>query len=136
MAQSDTPEYRFFLAGEWRTGAPYTVACPYDGAPVAVVHRAAPEDLERAIQAAVAAFKTTRSAPLHRRAAALRAIAAGIEARAEELARTIALEAGKPIKQARIEVARSIVTFSTAADEATRSNDEALRLDAAPGGEG
>ncbi|MCS7287736.1 MAG: aldehyde dehydrogenase family protein [Roseiflexus sp.] len=136
MAQSDTPEYRFFLAGEWRTGAPYTVACPYDGAPVAVVHRAAPEDLEQAIQAAVAAFKTTRSAPLHRRAAALRAIAAGIEARAEELARTIALEAGKPIKQARIEVARSIVTFSTAADEATRSNDEALRLDAAPGGEG
>lgn len=136
MAQSDTPEYRFFLAGEWRTGAPYTVACPYDGAPVAVVHRAAPDDLEQAIQAAAAAFKTTRSTPLHRRAAALRAIAAGIESRAEELARTIALEAGKPIKQARIEVARSIVTFSTAADEATRSNDEALRLDAAPGGEG
>jgi acyl-CoA reductase-like NAD-dependent aldehyde dehydrogenase len=136
MTDSDTPEYRFYLAGEWRTGAPYMVACPYDGASVAVVHRAAPADLERATQAAVAAFKTTRSTPLHRRAAALRAIAAGIEARAEELARTIALEAGKPIKQARIEVARSIVTFSTAADEATRSNDEALRLDAAPGGEG
>lgn len=136
MTHSDTPEYRFFLAGEWRTGAPYTVACPYDGAPIAVVHRAAPDDLEQAIQAAAAAFKTTRSTPLHRRAAALRAIAAGIEARAEDLARTIALEAGKPIKQARIEVARSIVTFSTAADEATRSNDEALRLDAAPGGEG
>jgi acyl-CoA reductase-like NAD-dependent aldehyde dehydrogenase len=75
---------------------------------VAVVHRAAPADLEQAIQAAVEAFRTTRRLPLHRRAAALRAIAAGIEARAEELARTIALEAGKPIKQARIEVARSI----------------------------
>ena len=88
MTDSDMPEYHFYLAGERRTGAPYTVACPYDGAPVAVVHRAAPADLERAIQAAVAAFKTTRSTPLHRRAAALRAIAAGIEARAEELART------------------------------------------------
>ncbi|NWG20569.1 MAG: aldehyde dehydrogenase family protein [Chloroflexi bacterium] len=136
MTTSDTPEYRFFLAGEWRTGAPYTIACPYDGAAVAVVHRAAPADLELAIQAAVRAFETSRRIPLHRRAAALRAIAAGIESRAEELARSIALEAGKPIKQARVEVARSITTFSTAADEATRSHDEALRLDAAPGGEG
>ncbi len=136
MTTSDTPEYRFFLAGEWRTGAPYTIACPYDGAAVAVVHRAAPADLELAIQAAVRAFETSRRIPLHRRAAALRAIAAGIESRAEELARSIALEAGKPVKQARAEVARSITTFSAAADEAVRSHDEALRLDAASGGEG
>ena len=33
----------------------------------------------------------------------------------EELARTIALEAGKPIKQARGEVGRSVTTFATAA---------------------
>ncbi len=136
MSISNTPEHRFFLAGEWCTGTPYTIACPYDGAPVAVVHRAAPADLERAIQAATSAFETTRRTPLHRRSVALRAIAAGIESHAEEMARTIALEAGKPIKQARVEVARSITTFSTAADEATRSHDEALRLDAAPGGEG
>ena len=49
--------------------------------------------------------------------------------RAEELARTIALEAGKPIKQARIEVGRSVTTFSTAAEEATRFHDEVLHLD-------
>ena len=136
MTSSDTPEYRFFLAGEWRTGAPYTIACPYDGAPVATVHRATPADLELAIQATVRAFEVTRRMPLHRRAAVLRAIAAGIEARTEELARTISLEAGKPIKQARVEVGRSITTFAAAAEEATRSHDEALRLDAAPGGEG
>lgn len=136
MTISNPPEHRFFLAGEWRAGAPYTIACPYDGAPVAIVHRATPADLECAIQAATSAFETTRRTPLHRRSAALRAIAAGIESRAEEMARTIALEAGKPIKQARVEVARSITTFSTAADEATRSHDEALRLDSAPGGEG
>lgn len=136
MTISETPEYRFFLAGEWRDGAPYTIACPYDGAPVAVVHRAAPADLELAIQAAVRAFAATRTMPLHRRAAILRAISTAIEARAEELARTIALEAGKPIKQARVEVGRSVTTFAAAADEAVRSHDEALRLDAAPGGEG
>ena len=44
MAQTDTPEYRFILAGEQRAGATYTVACPYDGAPVGMVHRAGPDD--------------------------------------------------------------------------------------------
>jgi acyl-CoA reductase-like NAD-dependent aldehyde dehydrogenase len=133
---TDTPEYRFILAGEQRTGTPYTVACPYDGEPVATVHRAGPQDLEQAIQAAVRAFAVTRRTPLHGRAAALRRVSEGIAARAEELARTIALEAGKPIRQARAEVARSVTTFAAAADEATRPHDEALRLDAAPGGEG
>jgi acyl-CoA reductase-like NAD-dependent aldehyde dehydrogenase len=132
----ETPEYRFVLAGERRAGEPYSVRCPYDGAEVATVHRAGPEDLERAAAAAMSAFEVTRRTPLHRRAAALRKISAGIAARAEELARTIALEAGKPITQARAEVARSVSTFAAAAEEATRSHDEALRLDAAPGGEG
>ena len=48
----------------------------------------------------------------------------------------IALEAGKPIKQARVEVGRSAATFAAAADEATRFHDEVLHLDATPGGEG
>jgi acyl-CoA reductase-like NAD-dependent aldehyde dehydrogenase len=133
---SEAAEYKIYLAGEWRDGAPYEVACPYDGTAVATVHRASPDDLERATAAAARAFATTRAIPAHKRAAALRAIAAGITAQAEDLARTIALEAGKPIRQARVEVGRSAVTFAAAADEATRSHDEALRLDAAPGGEG
>src|SRR5262245_44490582 len=100
---SDTPEYRFILAGEPREGATYAVACPYDRAPVATVHRAGPAELEQAIQAAVQAFETTRALPGYRRAAILRKVSETIAARAEALARTIALEAGKPIKQARAE---------------------------------
>jgi acyl-CoA reductase-like NAD-dependent aldehyde dehydrogenase len=132
---SDTPEFRFFLAGAWHAGTPYTVACPYDSEPVGLVQRAGPDDLERAIQAAVKAFETTRRLPGHRRAAALRKISEMIAAQAEDLARTIALEAGKPIKQARVEVGRSITTFAAAAEEATRFHDEVLHLDALPGGE-
>src|SRR5262245_4049339 len=135
MAQTDAPEYKLFLAGEWRAGQPYTIACPYDDAPVGVVHRAGPAELEQAIQAAVKAFEVTRKLPGHKRAAALRKISEMIAAQAEDLARTIALEAGKPIKQARIEVGRSITTFATAAEEATRFHDEVLHLDALPGGE-
>ncbi|HJZ47093.1 MAG TPA: aldehyde dehydrogenase family protein, partial [Roseiflexaceae bacterium] len=136
MAQTDTPEYRFILAGEERAGATYTVACPYDGAPVGIVHRAGPAELEQAIQSAVAAFETTRRLPGHKRAAVLRKVSETIAARAEALARTIALEAGKPIKQARVEVGRSSSTFAAAAEEATRFHDELLHLDATPGGEG
>lgn len=132
---SDTPEYHFILAGERRAGTPYTVACPYDGEPVASVHRAGAADLEAATQAAVRAFAATRKLPAHRRAAVLRKVSETIAARAEELARTIALEAGKPIKQARAEVARSAGTFATAAEEASRLHDEVLHLDALPGGE-
>jgi acyl-CoA reductase-like NAD-dependent aldehyde dehydrogenase len=135
MTNMDTPEYRFCIAGEWRTGTPYTVACPYDGHPAGVVHRASASDLEQAIQAAVEAFETTRKQPGHKRAAALRKISETIAAQSEDLARTIALEAGKPIKQARIEVGRSVTTFATAAEEATRFHDEVLHLDALPGGE-
>lgn len=134
--QSDSHEYPFVLAGEQRPGEPYEIRCPYDNAVVATVHRASAADLEQAIQAAVAAFAITRRIPAHKRAAALRTISQAIQAQSEDLARTIALEAGKPIKQARVEVGRSAVTFAAAADEATRSHDEALRLDATPGGEG
>src|SRR5262245_30094423 len=135
MAPTDAPEYRYFLAGEWHAGQPYAVACPYDGAAVGVVHRAGPAELEQAIQAAVKAFETTRQLPGHKRATALRKISETIAAQAEDFARTIALEAGKPIKQARVEVGRSITTFAAAAEEATRFHDEVLHLDALPGGE-
>jgi acyl-CoA reductase-like NAD-dependent aldehyde dehydrogenase len=135
MAQTDAPEYKLFLAGEWRAGQAYTVTCPYDGAPVGVVQRAGPAELEQAVQAAVKAFEVTRRLPGHKRAAALRKISETIAAQAEDFARTIALEAGKPIKQARVEVGRSITTFAAAAEEATRFHDEVLHLDALPGGE-
>ena len=81
MAQTDTPEYRFILAGEQHAGAIYTIACPYDGAPVGTVHRAGPDTLEQAIQAAVAAFEATRKLPGHKRAAVLRKVSELIAAR-------------------------------------------------------
>lgn len=128
-------DYRFYLAGAWCEGVPTTISCAFDDEPVGIVHQAGAADVEAAIVAAVAAAPAARALPAHRRAAILRAVADGISRRAEEFARSIALEAAKPLKQARAEVARGIATFAAAADEATRSQDEALRLDAAPGGE-
>jgi glyceraldehyde-3-phosphate dehydrogenase (NADP+) len=119
-----------------RTGETYEVASPYDGSPVAVVHRAGPEEVERAIAGAVAAFEETRRLPSWRREQILDGISAGIQARREEFARGIALEAGKPIKTARIEVDRAAFTFSVAAEETKRIYGELVPLDWLSGNEG
>ena len=56
-------------------------------------------------------------------------VAAEIEANQDAFAELIAREAGKPIAQARVEVARGISTFQIASEEATRIGGEAMPLD-------
>lgn len=53
----------------------------------------------------------------------------------EDLAKTIVLEAGKPLKQARSEIDRSAQTFLIAAEEAKRIHGEGVPVEAAPGSE-
>jgi acyl-CoA reductase-like NAD-dependent aldehyde dehydrogenase len=63
------------------------------------------DDVERAVEAAARAFPAWSSTPIEERAGALERIHAGVEARAKELAETIAAEMGAPIKMAqRIQV--------------------------------
>jgi len=121
--------------GDVRTGETYEVRNPYDDSPVALVHRAGPEEVEQAIAGAVAAFETTRHLPSWQREDILKKIAQGIGARREELSLTIALEAGKPIKTARIEVDRAAFTFTVAAEESKRIYGEIVPLDWLPGNE-
>jgi acyl-CoA reductase-like NAD-dependent aldehyde dehydrogenase len=139
MATTETRlgEFGIQIRGERReTGETYEIESPYDGAPVAVVHRATPADVEEALSAAVAAFETTRHLPSWKREAILAAISQGIAARRDELAETIALEAGKPLKTARVEVDRAIFTFKIAAEESKRIYGEIVPLDWLPGNEG
>src|SRR5712692_8670494 len=120
----------FFVDGRWmEDGDVVEVRAPYDGSVLARVIQGRREHAEAAIAAAVKAFGTTKRLPAFERQRVLRQVSAGITQRKEEFSRTLAQEAGKPIKAARTEVERSIFTFNVAAEETTRIYGEYLPLD-------
>src|SRR3989442_2283356 len=120
----------FYLSGKWvEEGTPVEIRAPYDGTPIAQVFQATCEHAEAAIRPAVRPFGTTRKLPAFERQRVLRSIAQYITSRKEEFARTLAQEAGKPLKAARTEIERSIFTFTVAAEESTRIQGEYLSLD-------
>ena len=112
------------------------IRAPHDGSEVGVVALAGPEDVRAALDANVARARSARDMPAHARAACLRKIADGLVGARSEFARTLALEAGKPITQARTEIDRAIAVFSDGAEEATRIEGEVLPADAVPTGTG
>ncbi len=112
------------------------IRAPHDGSEVGVVSLAGPEEVRAALDANVAAARACRTLPAYERAAALRKVADGLVAGREDLARTLALEAGKPIAQARIELDRAVFVFRDAAEEATRISGEMLPADSVPAGAG
>jgi aldehyde dehydrogenase (NAD+) len=109
---------------------------PGDGALVAKVALATPEQVERAVAAAVDVAPRLATTPAHVRAAALDHVARRLAERADELARLITAENGKPLKWARGEVGRAVSVFRWAAEEARRWSGEVQRLDTDPGGAG
>jgi acyl-CoA reductase-like NAD-dependent aldehyde dehydrogenase len=121
---------------ECTTGDCYEVRSPYDNQLVAIVHRAGLPEIESAIAQAERAFIRTRKLPTWRRAEILERVGTQIDNQQEDFARTIALEAGKPIRTARLEVARAAFTFRVAAEETKRIYGEIVPLDWLPGSEG
>src|ERR687884_618505 len=125
------------LGGEWRmTATTREVRSPYNSELIANFSVASEAEVEEALAAAVRAAAEMRELPRHRVAESLRAVADGIRARAEEFARTIATEAGKPIKSARAEVGRGVMTFTHASEEARRFAGEVIPLDGQSTGAG
>ncbi|MFI7042788.1 aldehyde dehydrogenase family protein [Microbispora rosea] len=127
----------FWLAGRPATGdAEQAVTNPHDGRVVGVHSVPTPEQVEQAVAAADAVRKQAAALPIHVRAEALAHVARRLTERAEEIARLISAENGKPIFWARGEVGRAISTFRFGAEEARRFSGEVQRLDTEPAAQG
>jgi acyl-CoA reductase-like NAD-dependent aldehyde dehydrogenase len=130
-------EYKLLIDGKWTGNGPVLeVKNKYNGKTVGALPTASTEDLNAAIDAAERAEDVMADMPAHKRAAILLRTSELIRERAEDLAKTIAAEAGKALKFARAEVDRAASTFTIAAEEAKRLHGETIPLDAVPAGEG
>src|SRR3954447_25302454 len=126
-----------YVAGEWRSAAREEEICnPYDGEVVGVVPVATPADAELAVTAAVEGAAVMRALSGFERAEILRKAADATERGVEELARTIALEVGKPLAEARGEAARIAPLLRTSAAEGARMHGETVPVDSAANGAG
>ena len=123
-----------FSAGEQLAGDPLEVRSPWDGSVVGMVPTAGRSETSDAIDAAHNA--TRNPLPAYRRAEILDGAAARIEANRDALARILALEIGKPVSQALIEVDRCVQTFRFSAAEARTLTGTGVAFDAHPAGVG
>ncbi len=111
------------------------VVNPYDDTLVDTVPAGTADDVEKAIESAVEGFIINRDLPVHRRISILKKTSEIMESRFDELAKTIATEGSKTIKEARKEVERAINTITISAEEARRLNGETIPFDSAEGSE-
>ncbi len=129
-----TEPHKIVLAGRWvESPDVLEIVNPADpSTPAGWTYTATDAQYDEAVEAAVAAFDVTRTLPAYERGRILREISAGIRARREELGRLIALESGKPIRDALVEVDRATLTFRLGAEEAERMTGELIPLDLMP----
>jgi acyl-CoA reductase-like NAD-dependent aldehyde dehydrogenase len=129
-------DHKLLAAGEWlETGDWDEVKSPYDGSPVGRVAQGDEALVERAVAAAHDAFLNA-DFPQYERAAVLDRAAELVEERVEELALTIAAEAGKPIKTATVEAQRCVSTLTFSSVEARKLTGGTVPMEASPAGAG
>ena len=115
---------RNLVGGRWvaaAEGGTYTKTSPMrPSETVGEFSSSTAADVDRAVAAAADAFAAWAALPLAKRGAYLVAAAAQIEARAEEIARDMTAEMGKPLREARGETMRAAQILRYSASEAFR----------------
>ena len=130
-----TSERPILIGGEWvETGEWTDVRSPYDGTLVGRVARGGDSETRQALDAAELAMRDPL--PAHVRASVLDTVTRLLEERSDEAARTICAEAGKPLKAARVEVARAMSTFTMSAVVARTLSGDVIPMDGSPAGAG
>ena len=125
---------QMLIAGSWVDGADkIPVNNPYNNEEIDTVPRATADDIERALAYASEGASVMRKISGYDRYHILMRAAKLMDERLEDLARTLTLEEGKVIAEARLEVSRATETIIGSAEEAKRLGSEVVPLDGAPG---
>ena len=129
--------YPYYLANQAvYANQDLVVTDKYTGAIATRVALADASVIDQAIAAAVQAQAPMAKMAAYERQQVLDHCVLRFRERAEELAQSLCIEAGKPIKEARGEVTRLIDTFRIAAEECTRIHGETISLDISPRAKG
>ncbi len=125
------------LGGEWVSKEEkLPVVYPYTGEVVAEVSKASEEDVYKAIEVAKEGYEKLSALTPYERYEILMRASQLLKQRAEDFAKTLVLEVGKTIREARTEVQRAIQTLIFSAEEVKRIGGEVIPIDAHPNGKG
>ncbi len=127
--------YGLWINGKtWHTDKHLTVIDKTSGAPWVTISQGGPQEVDAAVTAACQAYAGNPLTATQRYDILMQA-AGLIRLRQQDLALTMAYEAGKPLRDALAEVDRAADTFTWAAEEAKRIHGEMVPLEATPGSE-
>lgn len=130
-------QWPFFLAGlPTQSVDRHTVMDKFMHEPAGHVDLASQDDIKKAFSMAYRSRAETQKNPAWKRKKFLEHVTREIDKRSEELSYTLAIEVGKPIKDARVEVQRLRETLQISAEEAVRLDGAWLPLDHTARGEG
>jgi succinyl-CoA reductase len=124
-----------FIGGQWRPpqgGRYVAVVDPSTGRPLGEAPVASIDEAKAAIDAAAAVEDSWGRTPGHERARILRNASDRLRSDRETMARLIAMEVGKPIVDARVEVDRAVGVYALAAEEIRHLGGESFPADAYP----
>lgn len=121
-----------FINGVWceaASGETFAVRNPATATTLAHVPSLSSKEVQETISAAERAFHLWRDVPARKRSDILLAISQTLLAKAEDLAQIITAEQGKPLAEARGEIAYSASYFRWFSEEAVRINGDIIPAD-------
>lgn len=125
---------KMLIGGKWReNGKVIEVRNPYNNSLLDTVPDGSEKEVNEAIESALRGFEIMRNTSAYERSNILSRVSKKIAVKAEDLARLLAAEVGKTIKEARGELDRCVQTFALASEEARQLHGETIPVNAAPG---
>ena len=118
------PDVKLHIAGEWRAGSggqTLPILNPATGETLSQLAVATRDDLDQALAAADRGFRAWRKVSAFERSKVLRKAANLMRERADEIARIMTLEQGKPVAEAKMEVLGGADTMDWFAEEGRRA---------------